>query len=104
MAITNEQFDSWFEKFNNIFKPIIELGEKEMEIAAIWLENAIILPNGKREYRMAPGMEIYIKDGKPAGGTATHKIIGCYGNINNTSLKMTVISLLTNLPEIIILK
>ena len=71
-----------------------------MPLAAIWLEDK---HNGK--IRLTYGDHIRVVDGKLAEGEyATHKIIGCFGNIYSTHLEFLATDVITNEPEIIVIK
>lgn len=78
------------------FKP----NDDMMELAAIWLNVNI---NGTR--RLAEGDHVCIEDGWLVSGThATHKVIGCYGNMASSRLEMMVTDVITNEPKILKLK
>ena len=104
--ITQQMEDDLFARLNTIFKPVFEMGEKEMELAAIWLDKPIELPSGKMGSRLAPGMLVGCSypEVNVVGGKATHLITKCYGNINNTSLWMKAKRLDNNCNDIIVLK
>lgn len=71
-----------------------------MPLAAIWLE---VKHNGK--VRLTDGDFIRIVDGKLAEGEyATHKIIGCFGDIYSKHLEFLVIDVITNEPETVVIK
>jgi hypothetical protein len=71
-----------------------------MELTAIWLKTPV---NGTR--RIAAGDHICIDNGwLITADYATHKIIGCYGDIFSSFLHIMVIDIITNEPEILKLK
>lgn len=76
-----------------------ELYTKQRELAAIWLFNPVITPQGKTS-RIAPGMLVSIKDGclVDMQEQPTHKVIACYGTLTD-QFEFTVIDLLTNEPD-----
>jgi hypothetical protein len=47
---------------------------------------------------------IRVQDGQIVDGEPTHKVLGCWGNIANTSLGLTLINLGTNEPSTLKLK
>lgn len=97
-----------FNHLLEIFSPIDKLAQDEMELAAIWLNRPITLPNGSKVSRLSAGMKINVIDGEVVCSIpfkpASHKIIGCYGNISNTKLFMQALDLSTMEPSIINMK
>lgn len=71
-----------------------------MELAAIWM------PENQGQKRFAPGDLIaYDFVGiRMEEDFATHKIIGCYGDISSTHLEMMAVDIITNEPIIIKIK
>ena len=71
-----------------------------MLLAAIWLE---VKHNGK--VRLTDGDYIRVVDGKLVDGDhATHKIIGCFGDIHSNHLEFLATDVITNEPETIVIK
>ena len=71
-----------------------------MPLAAIWLEHKV---NGK--VRFAEGDLIAIENDKMIENDhATHKIIGCFGDIHSNHLELLVTDVITSEPEIIVIK
>lgn len=85
----------------NCLKP----DNSSMQLAAIWLEKPIVIGSGKRTARITNGDELTIWNGgiiDSLEGTVTHRVIGCYGTINGSSLEFELKSIKTG--EISILK
>ena len=89
----SDPFDEIFDMFNRDIKA----RNTQMELAAIWLEKAVVCKSGKT-CRIAPGEEIRIENGlivdildKP-----THSVIMCMGTMTSKNLELTVMNIETN--------
>lgn len=78
-----------------------QLSGSEMELAAIWFSPSLKLTDGRRLHRVAPGVDIPVTNGQPSDGTPTHRVVGCYGTIDSSVLRMTVVDLNTKEPQLI---
>jgi hypothetical protein len=81
------------------FEGLGDLYTKEFELAAIWLERPLLTAT-ERTVRIAPGHLVAVEDGKLVDVfiKPTHKVIGCYGTIANTSLSFILIDIENNQP------
>lgn len=71
-----------------------------MELVSIWLE---VKHNGS--VRLTDGDYIRVVDGKLAEGEyATHKIIGCFGDIHSNHLEFLATDVITNEPITVLVK
>lgn len=98
--------NNWFEFFSTQNK----LNSTEREIAAIWLDTAIMTSDGIKHSRITSGDEVRINrlteqlaDVTPQH-PATHRIIACYGTLNSATLSIQLLDLATNQPSILKLK
>lgn len=80
---------------NDFFDSLNRMHNLEMELAAVWL-NCPVVVDGVRTRRIAPGDLVCVADARLVSGNATHKVIGCFGNITSTILHMTVMDLKSN--------
>lgn len=78
---------------------IIETNNKEMELAAIWLDHSLQYPDGKKR-RFTEGDEVTLVDNKLVdyNGAYTHKVVGCYGTVNSARLSFVMTDLATHEP------
>lgn len=85
--------------FGDLFKDLTP-DYRLMELSAIWLSAKV---NGTR--RITAGDHIAISSGLLVSADhATHKIVGCYGDLANTQLEIMVTDVITNEPSILKLK
>jgi hypothetical protein len=80
---------------------------QELEMAAIWFDRPITFPDGRRSARVTIGDHITVEGGKvvsSAPGSATHRVIRCFGTVNSSRLCFDTIRLADNQPEIINIK
>lgn len=80
-------------KKESIFDSFADLGKsfsKIMPLAAIWMTDKPIQMEGKRSVRIEKGDRLRIENSSIVDVIedlpATHKVIGCYGNIANSIL------------------
>lgn len=92
------------------FKKIFQPDNREMELAAIWLEKPIIYNHKSKHWtcRMEAGDQIRVEDGKIVRGTledeATHQVMACYGTISSSTLSVQLWNLETDQPEMLKIK
>jgi hypothetical protein len=87
--------------FADMFSSMGKLYSEQRELAAIWLNKALVTGQG-RTSRIAPENTVRIENGEMVDITpekaATHKVIGCIGTLYN-QFELTVISLSDNSPS-----
>ena len=92
-------FDKMFEDSIKALNGLINSTNEIMPLAAIWLEQK---HNGK--VRLTEGDCIRVVDGKLADGDyATHKIIGCFGDVYSNHLEFLATDVITNEPDVIVI-
>lgn len=86
--------------FEDLFKSISRLYTEQQELAAIWLERAVVTGEG-RTPRIAPEATVRIQDGGIVDvspeAPATHKVIACFGTLNS-QFELTLVNLETAQP------
>lgn len=91
-------------ELDDMLNSLNELHATEMELAAIWITEPVPVINGVRKARFEAGDFIRWADGAVNDGTATHKILGCFGNVSSSVLKFTAINLQNSQIEILKVK
>lgn len=89
---------------DDLLNSLNELHSTEMELAAIWITDPVPVVNGVRKARFEAGDLICWRDGEAKDGEATHRILGCFGNISSSVLKFTAIKLQNSQIEILKVK
>lgn len=83
---------------NDFFKGLGEMYSKEYELAAIWLEKPL-QTSTERTVRITAGHFVRVENGRLVDcGEPTHKVIGCYGTVNSSTLSFILIDLKNNQP------
>lgn len=87
----------------DLAKSLMSLYTESRELAAIWLNKALITAKG-RTIRLAPDAEIAVVNGAVVDVTdtqpATHRVIGCYGTLVD-QFEISVVNIETLDPSII---
>lgn len=90
-------------EMNDLFKiigdAIQQVHTQEFELAAIHLEKSLQTATEKT-HRITEGHLVTVKDGQliDCNNDATHKVIGCMGTANSSSLSFVLTDLKTNEP------